>query len=48
MVPATQQALSISQSAVSPAIWQASLRAAQLAREVRQNVAQSMSQGSSY
>lgn len=48
MVPSTQQALSISQSAVSPAIWEASLRAAHLAREVRQNVAQSVSQGSSY
>ncbi|MFS0657095.1 hypothetical protein [Bacillus sp. 179-C3.3 HS] len=48
MVPSTQQALSISQSAVSPAIWQASLHATHLAREVRQNVAQSVSQGSSY
>ncbi|MBL4987362.1 hypothetical protein I5F19_16450 [Bacillus safensis] len=48
MVPSTQQALSISQSAVSPAIWQATLHATHLAREVRQIVAQSVSQGSSY
>lgn len=48
MVPSTQQALSISQSAVSPVIWQATLHATHLAREVRQIVAQSVSQGSSY
>lgn len=44
MVPSTQQALAISRSAVEPAIWDATVRASQLAYEVRDRVAKSMGQ----
>lgn len=42
MVPSTQQALSISRSAVSAPTWDAAVRASQLARDVRERVAKSM------
>ncbi|WP_343834563.1 hypothetical protein, partial [Bacillus horti] len=44
MVPQTQQALTISRSAVESAIWEAAVRASQLAYEVRGRVAKSMEQ----
>jgi hypothetical protein len=42
MVPATQQALAITRSAVDPALWNSAVRASQLAHEVRERVATSM------
>lgn len=44
MVQPTQQALAISQSIVEPSIWHATVRASQLAHEVRGRVAQSIGQ----
>lgn len=44
MVPPTQQALAISRSVVEPSIWDATVRASQLAYEVRGRVAKSMGQ----
>ncbi|MFB6367290.1 hypothetical protein ACFCP7_25230 [Paenibacillus elgii] len=44
MVPPTQQALAICRSLVEPAIWDATVRASQLAYEVRGRVAKSMGQ----
>lgn len=45
MVPSTQQALAICREVVDPKIWDASVRASELAREVRGRVAKSMGQG---
>jgi hypothetical protein len=42
LVAATQQALAISRSSVEPAIWDAAVRASQLAYEVRERVTKSM------
>ncbi|MEK5164251.1 S9 family peptidase [Paenibacillus sp. FSL R5-0527] len=44
MVPPTQQALTICRSIVEPAVWDATVRASQLAYEVRGRVAKSMGQ----
>ncbi|GAA0390867.1 hypothetical protein GCM10008933_22250 [Paenibacillus motobuensis] len=44
MVPATQQALAVSKSAVEPSVWDAAVRASELAYEVRGRVAKSMGQ----
>ncbi len=44
MVPSTRQALAISQSAVDAYVWEATVRASELAYEVRRRVAKSMGQ----
>lgn len=44
MVSPTQQALAISRSVVEPTVWDATVRASQLAHEVRGRVAKSMGQ----
>lgn len=44
MVPPTQQALTICRSIVEPAVWDATVRASQLAYEVRARVAKSLGQ----
>ncbi|WP_237712878.1 hypothetical protein [Bacillus methanolicus] len=44
MASSIQQALSITRSTVNPAIWEASLRASQLAYKVREKVAKSLSE----
>lgn len=44
MVPSTQQALAICRSVVDPTVWNATIRASQLAYEVRDRVAKSMGQ----
>lgn len=42
MVPVTQQALAVSQSAVTPTLWNTAGRASKLAHKVREKVAKSM------